>query len=122
MRSPYDLVSTGAWARPELLGPGEPTWPQVELSFPIGRARTFAEMTVQDCGIFAQDLGVPALTLQRELPRLTKAVLPAAARIRDQYLARSDVPAAARPGQVRMLDSIVHLPLQTMAQQLKQTA
>jgi serine/threonine-protein kinase HipA len=32
-------VSTGAWARPELPGPGEKAWPQVELSFPIGQAR-----------------------------------------------------------------------------------
>jgi serine/threonine-protein kinase HipA len=114
----YDLESTGAWARPELLGPGEKTWPQVELSFPIGAARTFGALTAEDCIMFAQALGVPTPTVRRELRRLTHAVLPAAEKIRHEYIGRTDVPAAARAGQLRMLDAIVDLPLRTMAQQL----
>jgi serine/threonine-protein kinase HipA len=61
----YDLVSTGAWARPELLGPGDSPWPQVELSFPIGQAHTFGALTAQDCFMFAQELGIPAKPVQR---------------------------------------------------------
>ncbi|MEP7180896.1 MAG: HipA domain-containing protein [Betaproteobacteria bacterium] len=114
----YDLVSTGAWSRPELLGPGEQPWPQVGLSFPIGKARTFGALTAQDCVTFAQELGVPTLTAQRELHRLANAVLPAASKIRGEYEARTDIPAMARAGHLRMLDAIMHLPLRDMVQQL----
>ena len=114
----YDLVSTGAWARPELLGPRDKAWPHVELSYPIGQASTFGALTVQDCIIFAQELGVPAQTVRRELHRLTNAMLPAAAKVQREFAARTDVPAKARAEQVRMLDSIVHLPLRTMVRQL----
>lgn len=114
----YDLVSTGAWARPELLAPGEKSWPEVELSFPIGQARTFGALTARDCVAFAQALGVPAPTARRELRRLAHAALPAAEKIRREYTVRTDVPAVVRAGQVRMLDAIVHLPLRTMSRQL----
>jgi serine/threonine-protein kinase HipA len=112
----YDLVSTGAWARPELVAPGGNTWPHLELSFPIGNAHTFDALTAIDCIQFAQTLGVPPPTAQREMRRLTKAALQAAARIRDEFAARTDVPDAARAGHLRMIDSIVHLPLQDMTQ------
>jgi serine/threonine-protein kinase HipA len=114
----YDLVSTGAWARPELVGPGNPIWPQVDLSFPMGRARTFAELTARDCLDFAQELGVPAPTVRRELVRLIKAMPDAAAKVRGEFERRADVPGQVRAGQLRMLDCILHLPLKTMVPQL----
>lgn len=110
----YDLVSTGAWCRPELLGQGEPAWPDIGLSFPIGNARTFAELTRSDFFLFAEELGVPTVAAERSLHAMTDALLPAADSLRREYESRNDIPAAVRTGQMRMLLAILHLPLRTM--------
>lgn len=114
----YDLVSTGAWCRPELVGQGEPVWPDIDLSFPIGKARTFAQITRRDFFLFAEELGVPVAAAERSLRSMTAALLPAAERLRREYESRTDVPASVRSGQMRMLLAILHLPLRTMQSKL----
>lgn len=114
----YDLVSTTAWSRPELAGQGEATWPDVGLSFPIGKACLFGELGVNDFFLFAEELGLPSVTVQRELPRMVNAILPAADKLMREYESRADIPAVARAGQIKMLLAILHLPLKTMQKQL----
>ena len=53
---------------------------------------------------------------------LVQAVLPAAEQVRAEYLLRTDVPPAARAGQVKMVDTIIHLPLKEMQRQLDKSS
>jgi len=114
----YDLVSTGAWARPELLSPGEPAWAQVPLTFAVGCAHLLSEVTVADVQAFAAGLGVPSGAVARSLKSLVGGILAAAGTVHAEFEARADVPAAARAGELRMLLAIRHLPLTTMVNQL----
>ncbi|MDA8093703.1 MAG: HipA domain-containing protein [Betaproteobacteria bacterium] len=114
----YDLVSTGAWARPEIVAQGQPTWPNVELSFPVGNARTFRELTPADLVRFGEELGVPKEISFREIARMTANILPAAEKVMKEYEARKDVPLNVKAGQDRMVRAIIYLPLKTMQQQL----
>jgi len=116
----YDLVSTAAWSRPELAGAGEATWPQVELSFPIGDARSFDALSVADVVAFGETLGVRESVARQELKRLVEAVVPAADKILAEYESRTDVPAAMRASQMKMLRAIIYLPIRSMRDQLKQ--
>lgn len=113
----YDLVSTAAWATPELAGTA-PRWPDIELSFPIGSARTFADIRIDDVLDFAGELDIPRRTAAAEFARLTGAVIPAADTLLAEFKARTDVPRAEAARQPRMLDSIRHLPLAEMQARL----
>jgi serine/threonine-protein kinase HipA len=115
----YDLVSTTAWATPERTGAREHTWPSVPLSFPIGNAARFSEVTLADVIAFANDLGIPQATAQRYLGRMVETIMPAAEKVHAEFEARMDVPADVRAGQIRMLLSIRHLPIATMVAKLK---
>jgi serine/threonine-protein kinase HipA len=106
----YDLVSTAAWATPEFVPQG-PTWPDVELSFPVGDAMTFREIRHEHLFQFAEALGVPASIVNRELDRLAGGAIAAADKVIAEFEARADVPANYRAGQLRMLSSIRHLPV-----------
>lgn len=114
----YDLVSTGAWSRPELAGQGEATWPDIGLSFPVGDARTFGELAANDLFLFADELGLPASVVRREMSRMVSALLPAADKVMHEYASRTDVPTVSRAGEMKMLLSILHLPLKTMQKAL----
>lgn len=112
----YDLISTAAWARPELVNHGA-TWPDVELSFPIGDARTFREIRREHLLQFAEALGLPQGAALRELNRLVSNIALAADKIMLEFDSK-EVPNAMRGGQLRMLRAIRHLPVSTMQQQL----
>lgn len=116
----YDLVSTAAWSRPELAAAGEATWPQVELSFPMGDARSFDALSVADVASFGEALGMTRAVANQELKRLVDAVVPAAEKILAEYEVRTDVPRAMRASQMKMLRAIIHLPIRSMRDQLKQ--
>lgn len=113
----YDLVSTTAWAIPELIQQG-PTWPDVELSFPIGDANTFREIRRKHLFQFAEALGLPGSISNRELGRLVGGVIAAADKVIAEFEARVDVPSNYRAGQLRMLSSIRHLPLAEISARL----
>ncbi len=115
----YDLVSTSAWATPELLGATENTWPNVQLSFPIGSAARFSEVTIPDVFAFAEAMGIPHATAHRYLGRMTEAIIPAAERVQAEFEARTDVPVDVRAGQIKMLLSIRYLPISTMVAKFK---
>ena len=115
----YDLVSTSAWASPELLGARENAWPDVRLSFPIGNATRFSEITLPDVFAFAKAMGIPQATAHRYLGRMAEAIISAADKVQAEFAARTDVPVDVRAGQVRMLLSIRHLPISTMVAKLK---
>ncbi len=115
----YDLVSTSAWATPERLGAGENAWPEVPLSFPIGSATRFSEVTLADVIAFAKAMGIPQATAHRYLDRMVEAIIPAAKTVQAEFEARTDVPADVRAGEIRMLLSIRHLPMSTMVAKLR---
>jgi serine/threonine-protein kinase HipA len=114
----YDLVSTAAWDTPELVGANAPTWPNVGLSFEIGGATSFATIRREHVLRFADDIGLPRRVAENEMNRLLKHIIPAADAILREFEARTDVPAKLRAGQLRMLHSIRHLPIQDMQRQL----
>ena len=115
----YDLVSTFAWSTPDRVGARESTWPDVQLSFPIGSATRFSEVALADVIAFANGLGIPQATAHRYLDRMVEAIMPAADAVQAEFEARTDVPVDVRAGQIRMLRSIRHLPISTMVAKLR---
>ena len=115
----YDLVSTAAWAAPDRVGAGESAWPAVSLSFPTGNATRYSEVTLADVIAFAKGLGIPQPTALRYVKRLVDAIIPAAEKVQTEFEARTDVPPGVRAGQIRMLLSIRHLPINTMVTKLR---
>ena len=115
----YDLVSTSAWATPERVGARENAWPDVPLSFPIGNATRFSEVMLADVIVFAKAIGIPQATARRYLDRMVGAIVPAAKKVQAEFESRTDVPIDARAGQIRMLLSIRHLPINTMVAKLR---
>ena len=114
----YDLVSTAAWARPELASPGEATWPDIGLSYAIGQAKTYGELTAQDFAAFGAALGLDLGLVGRELKTMTNRILPAAHNLLDEHQARTDVPRERRAGELHMLRSIIWLPIADMQKKL----
>jgi serine/threonine-protein kinase HipA len=115
----YDLLSIGAWARPELLGPGEAQWPDISMSFPITDVSQYRELRKEHLESFANQLGLGATSFNREFNKMVKGIGTAAAELEAEFEARTDVPAAFRASQVRMLRSIRYLPIATMVRQLQ---
>jgi serine/threonine-protein kinase HipA len=113
----YDLLSTASWARPELVIQG-PTWPNIELSFPIGDATTFNNIRRAHLFQFAEALNIPEKAANREISRLVDGIGTAADKVMAEFEHRDDVPANMRAGQLRMLLSIRHLPVANMQAQL----
>jgi serine/threonine-protein kinase HipA len=116
----YDLLSIGAWARPELLGPGEPQWPDIAMSFPITDVLQYRDLRKEHLEAFANQLGIRATGFKREFNKMVGGIEAAAAELEAEFNARTDVPAAYQASQVRMLRSIRFLPIATMAKQLQQ--
>lgn len=117
----YDLLSTGAWARPELLGPGEAQWPDIAMSFPIADVLYYSDLRREHLEAFALQLGMGATSFNREFNKMVGGIEAAAAELQAEFEARTDVPSAIRASQIRMLRSIRFLPIATMAKQLQRT-
>ncbi|MFZ2974797.1 MAG: HipA domain-containing protein [Ferribacterium limneticum] len=113
----YDLLSTASWARPELVNQG-PTWPDIELSFPIGDVTSFRNIRREHLFQFAEALKIPEITANRQISRLVDGIIAAADKVMAEFEHRDDVPANMRAGQLRMLRSIRHLPVAGMQAQL----
>ncbi len=113
----YDLVSTVSWARPELVGPNEPQWPNIELSFPIGGAGKFGEIRCEHLFKFADEIGLPRTSASRELSRLIENIEGAADKVMNEF-EKLTVPDNIKAGQLRMLRAIRHLPISAMKKQL----
>ena len=115
----YDLLSIGAWARPELLGPGEAGWPDIAMAFAVGQARHYNELTVAHLQAFGRQLGIGSTSFRRELTRMIDGIEPASLALQEEFAERNDVPAPLRASQLRMLGCIHHLPIKTMVRQLR---
>jgi serine/threonine-protein kinase HipA len=117
----YDLLSTGAWARPELLGLGEAQWPDIPMAFPIADVVRYRDLRREHLETFANQLGIRSTSFNREFNRMVSGVEAAAAELEAEFGARTDVPDAMRASQARMLRSIRFLPVATMAAQLRRS-
>ena len=116
----YDLLSTGAWSRPELLGAGEAPWPDIEMSYPISDVLYYKDLRREHVAAFAKLLGMGPTSFNREFTKLVSGIEVAAKDLVAEYEARTDVPPAIRGSQTRMLRSILYLPIATMSKQLQQ--
>lgn len=116
----YDLLSTGAWSRPELLGQGESQWPNITMSFPIGDILHYRDLRKSHLETFALQLGIRATSFNREFNKLVAGIETAAAALEAEFEARTDVPAVLRGSQSHMLRCIRYLPIQSMARQLQE--
>ena len=116
----YDLLSTVSWSLPEHSGQTAPAWPDLDLSFPIGDARTFAALRPHHFMQLAETIGFKRKLAEIELAQLAAKVIPAADAVMEEYLAREDIPATLRPGQARMLNAIRSMPVREMAHLLSQ--
>lgn len=114
----YDIVSTASWATPDLVGQGGQTWPNVNLSFRVGRAQTFAEVRADDLIEFGKAIGFPPTAANAILMKMTADILPAADSVRNEFYARTDVPENRIAGQRRMIETIYNLPVKEMARAL----
>ncbi|RTL56474.1 MAG: type II toxin-antitoxin system HipA family toxin [Rhodocyclaceae bacterium] len=112
----YDLVSTAAWATLDL-GATVRTWPDVELSFPIGEATTFLQVRTEHFLQFAETLGLPAQVAEHNITRLVKGISEAADRVIVEHT-QLTIPDAHRAAEIRMLRAIRYLPIADMARQL----
>ena len=114
----YDLLSTAAWSRPELVGSGEPTWPHIEMSFPIEGAVRYDQLQKSHVMAFANRLGLPSSAASREFGRLIGSIEAAADQLVTEFEARKDVPPLRRAAELRMIRSIRHLPIASMVKAL----
>ena len=114
----YDLLSTASWASPDLVGMGESTWPNVNLTFPVGEARSFSEVKANDLLIFADAIDFPRSMATTILDNMTKRIVSAAESVQEEFNARTDVPRNQLAGHKRMILTILNLPVREMAKAL----
>jgi len=115
----YDLLSTAAWSVPDLVGSGEVTWPDVAMSFLIGGAKTYAELSRDQLAEFGKQLGVAPNTIERERQRMVNAIVPAAQELMAEFEARNDVPPPQRASGMLMLRRIFYMCISETARKLQ---
>ncbi|MBB2496008.1 HipA domain-containing protein [Aquipseudomonas ullengensis] len=103
----YDLLSTSVYAR-------DNAWGHAELSWPMGNARRFAELTRADVLAFGAVLGLPGSVSTRLLDTLLAALPGAADRLLEQALQNG-----LSAGELRLLRQVRHGVLTDMLQQLR---
>ncbi|MBC9250747.1 hypothetical protein A9179_10710 [Pseudomonas alcaligenes] len=103
----YDLLSTSVYAR-------DNAWGTAELSWPMGQARRFAELTRADVLAFGAVLGLPGSVAGRLLDGLLKNLPGAADQLLEQALAQN-----LTAGELRLLRQIRHGVLADMLLQLR---
>lgn len=107
----YDLVSTVVYATPEYDREG-PHWPNVPLSMPIGQATTYADVTVHDLLLVADELELSAKPARRILDELVRRIQPKTTDLLDA------LPPEVTPDERRLLNLIHQLPIKEMASRL----
>lgn len=113
----YDLVSTTAWSVGAGTGAGS-VWPNIAMSFPAGGAITYGELRREHVEAFSKELRVPSTSFRREFGRLLQEIRGAADTLLAEFEARIDVPAVSRAACMKMLRTIVHIPITEMARRL----
>ena len=110
----YDLVSTAAWARPEIVGKAGPAWPNIELSFPVGNATHFADVRKTDLMQLADVIELPKTIAATLLEYMVENVGQVAGAVKAEYLARTDTFDNTRAGELRMINAICEMPVREM--------
>jgi hypothetical protein len=88
------------------------------MSFAMGGAARYSELTRENIALFAADLKVPSRVVERTLRNYIVNILREAESLLDEFEARTDVPGEQRAAHSRMLRSIVHVPIKSMVNQL----
>ena len=111
----YDLVSTVVYHTPTYQPQQRDRWPRCDLTMPVGDATQFADMSRQNMLAFGEALRLAPKGSERLLDEML-AVLDA--RVAETRRAVDEI---ARPnaGEVRLLDSIVAMPLAEMSAALR---
>lgn len=105
----YDLLSTVIYEeRGQHLN--------AELSQPMGAARTFADLRLQDLLAFAAGLGIKATLAEREIKTMTGLITKGATALIQQVEALPVYPGKA--GELRMLRQIEHLAIHEMIRKI----
>ena len=115
----YDLLSTSAWARAELLSNEEAQWPDIAMSYPIANVFQYCDLRREHLEFFASQLGIRITSFNREFNRMVNGIGAAAAELEAEFEARTDVPREIRASQTHMLRCIRYLPIKTMIEQLQ---
>lgn len=123
----YDLLCTAVYET-KALASEKANWPDTQLAFFLGNAKTFATVTRAHMLEAGQALGLAASTAKRELDFFVKAIPQEADKLiadieahNEKDLAASPNPEAARAhlgGELRMLGAVRHIVLAEMARQL----
>jgi serine/threonine-protein kinase HipA len=112
----YDLVSTESYRT----GPdSQPRWPKCDLSIRVGNARTFAGVSREQFGAFADQLGVNPRAVGRLLDQFTSQIVPAADALIEEFQAIKVPRPTVRAAQLRALQTIRHVVIGDMVKRLK---
>ena len=113
----YDLVSTVVYNTPTYQDSGE-RWPDCQLTMAIGRAKTFNDITRDHVLTFAERLDLRRRGAERELDSFLDGIETRIQKVRHL------VNEIARPnaGEIRLLQSIVVMPLNEMRRKLSGAA
>jgi serine/threonine-protein kinase HipA len=111
------FVSGVAWLRPELQ-PAESILPDVALPHPIGGATRYADLRRPQLVAFGLELGLPEVSITREIDRLAGRIAGAADHVLAEYDSRKDVPRRLRAGQRRLIATIRNMPIAEMSRRL----
>lgn len=111
----YDLVSTVVYHTPTYQPQQQDRWPRCDLTMPVGDATQFAEMSRKNILAFGEALRLAPKGSERLLDDMLASL---DARVADTRRAVDEI---ARPnaGEVRLLDSIVAMPLAEMSAALR---
>jgi serine/threonine-protein kinase HipA len=111
----YDLVSTVVYHTPTYQPQQQDRWPRCDLTMPVGDATQFAHISRKNMLAFGEALGLP--------PKGSEKMLDDMLAVLDVRVAetRRHVNEVAKPnaGEVRLLDSIVAMPLAEMSRALR---
>jgi HipA-like protein len=110
----YDLVSTVVYHTPTYQPQQRDRWPHCDLTMPIGAATQFADVSRKNMLAFGAALGLPPKGAEKLLDDMLSVV---GSRVTDTRKAVDEI-AKPNAGEVRLLDSIVAMPLAEMSRAL----
>jgi serine/threonine-protein kinase HipA len=112
----YDLLSTESYNT----APGNRgSWPNAELTTPLGVARTFAQVNRHEFREFAAKLGVTGTAFNRVTHQFTEKIERAADEIIAEFEAMTFPSPTVRAGQLRVLATIRKIVIREMAAKLR---
>ncbi|WP_345814067.1 HipA domain-containing protein [Paraburkholderia sp. PREW-6R] len=111
----YDLVSTVVYHTPTYQPQQRDRWPHCDLTMPIGEAMQFADVSRKNMLAFGEALRLPPKGAQRLLDGMLAELDTKVASTRRAV----DVIAQPTAGEIRLLDSIVAMPIAEMSRALR---